>query len=179
MQPNISIREFMDRQPIVYQQRAHTHTPCMTRAWSAANLRPFSVTSTCTLLVKLIALRSWYKGLVELATARSMGGAGAELCDSMTNGWKNRATGLYVKPQLRKKKSTLVFKGQNFYRTDLARGLGISNVNSDCTEHVNHAKPAIGGSPLVRSCNDMEELGYVNVRKGERCRDSEKRYIQD
>ena len=63
----------------------------MTLAWSAANLSPFSVTSTCTLFVKLMALRSWYSGRVELATARKMGGVGAEPWLSMvTCGWRAR-----------------------------------------------------------------------------------------
>lgn len=49
----------------------------MTREWSAANLMPSSVIWTWTLLVKFMHRSSWYRGLVEFATARKSGwGAG-------------------------------------------------------------------------------------------------------
>ena len=63
-----------------------TRLPCMTREWSAANLTPLSVIWTCILFVKLIDLRSWYKGLVELATARKRGGPWAEVPSMMVAG---------------------------------------------------------------------------------------------
>lgn len=51
------------------------HIPCITRAWSDANLMPSSVIWTWTLGAKLMHLRSWYMGRVDVATARKIGGA--------------------------------------------------------------------------------------------------------